>query len=383
MKVLLAGPLETAALGAATGIDLTGLPAATAQTPIAPLAAGLIRAGHQVEIVTLDPDVSQTKVYHRGPLKLTFCPVRGAPRYRARVRSRDLFAVEIRHLEAVMRQSDADIIHAHWTYEYAEAAIRSGRPMIATMHDLGWNCLFIFRDAYRFMRLLMKYRVMLRLKHVTAVAPFVARKAWQYGYFGDVHVVPNPIMLAKCAAKSVETIKIVTIGNSARVKNVRASLSAFPQIRARFPNVELHLFGPGLEEDGALGGAGEGVVYHGNVPHSDLMQFLEDEATLLVHPSRIEACPVALGEAKMRGVPVVAGANSGGVSYVVGNAGGRLVNIEQPDDIAAAAIQLLSDPELYARMQQEGRADAVRRFSVDVVTDQYASIYRHILAEAG
>jgi hypothetical protein len=53
MKVLLAGPLETGALARATGIDLTGLPAATTQTPLAPLAGGLLAAGHQVHILTM------------------------------------------------------------------------------------------------------------------------------------------------------------------------------------------------------------------------------------------------------------------------------------------------------------------------------------------
>lgn len=379
MKVLLAGPLETGALARATGIDLTGLPTATTQTPLAPLAGGLIAAGHQVHILTMDPLLNAPEEHVRGPLTLSFVPLRGEPHYRARTRARDLFAVEIAHLEAVMRRSDADIVHANWTYEYAEAAIRSGRPAVATMHDLGWDYLFIFRDFYRSLRLFMKYRAMLRLKALTTVAPFMARKAWHYGYLRHVDVIPNPIEMAPLRPKLPDRPIIATIGNSGRVKNVAASVAAFSHIRAALPMAELHLFGPGLGPEGDFEGAGPGVVCHGNVPHATLMTFLEEDARLVIHPSRIEGCPVILGEAKMRGVPVVAGRASGGVEYVIGDAGGLLVDIEKPDEIAAAALRIFSDPAGYAVLQQTGHDDAATRFSTEQVTARYVEVYERVL----
>ncbi|WP_185206246.1 glycosyltransferase family 4 protein [Sphingomonas sp. NBWT7] len=379
MKVLLAGPLETKALGQSTGIDLSDLPSATTQTPLGPLAGGLLAAGHQVHVLTMDPRIEEPEEHVRGPLTLSFVPIRGAPRYRARVRSRDLFAVEIAHLEAVMRGSDSDIIHANWTYEYAEAAIRSRRPMVATMHDLGWDILFNFRDMYRTLRLLMKYRAMLRVKALTAVAPFMARKAWNYGYFGQVDVIPNPIEPVPPRPKALDRPIIATIGNAGRLKNVVASVAAFARIRAALPSAELHLFGPGLDPEGQFRDAGPGVVCHGNVPHGTLMAFLEEEARLIVHPSRIEGCPVILGEAKMRGVPVVAGARSGGVEYVVGNCGGVLVDIEKPDEIADAALRILSNPAAYPALQQVAHEDVMARFATAQVTSRYVKVYERVL----
>lgn len=381
LKILLAGPFDTEALGRSLGIDVSALPAGTIQTPIAPLSAGLLRAGHELQFVTLDPAIDEVREFHRAGITVTYCPLRGAPKYRARVRSRDLFAREIGHLAEVMRASDADIVHAHWTYEYAEAAIRSRRPALVTMHDLGWDYFFLLRDLYRAMRLVMKYRVMVRAKHVTAVSPFVANKAWHYGYFGKVDVVPNPIEAADAPLKSLGRPVIATIGNQARLKNVAASVAAFATIRSAFPRAELHLFGPGLEPEGPFGGAG--VTCHGNVPHGQLMRFLEDEATLLVHPSRMEACPVILGEAKMRGVPVVAGKSSGGVEYVVGDAGGVLVDIDRPEEIAAAAIAILSDAGGYRALQQAAHEDVAARFSVEQVAESYLAIYRRILGREG
>lgn len=376
MKILLAGPLETASLGHALDIDLSGLPRGTTQTPIVPLAAGLRAAGHSLEIVTLDPTIQKVVRFNKDGLSITFCPLRFEPRFRARVRSRDLFAQEIAYLVDVFKKSSADIIHAHWTYEFAEAAIRSKRPMVATMHDLGWDYLLIFKDLYRTMRLVMKYRAMLRVPALTAVAPFMARKAWQYGYFGDVAVVPNPIEIVEFKRKSIEKPIIITVGNNGKVKNVAASVAAFSEIQAVYPNSELHLFGPSLE--GMFNGK-VGVHAHGNVPHSELMRFLEDKATVAVHPSRIEGCPVFLAEAKMRGVPVVAGRNSGGVSYVVGDVG-ALVDIEDPSQIANATLKLLSDQEKYSNMQVRGHQDVVARFSTEAVVKQYEEVYQNILS---
>lgn len=380
MKILLAGPIETLAVSQATGIDLSGLPLASVQTPIGPLAAGLLEAGHEVHIVTTDPTIDRTETHCRGPLTLTFCPVRAAPRYRARVRSRDLFAVEIAHLQAAMQVSNADIIHAHWTYEFAEAAIRCRQPMIATMHDLGWDYLFYFRDMYRTMRLIMKYRAMVRLKALTTVAPNLARKAWHYGYFGPIDVIPNPIAPALLSRKSLDKIVIVTVGNAGRIKNVEASVAAFRTIRVKIPEVELHLFGHGLEGNAPFG-AEEGVVCHGNVPHGTLMQFLSDRATLLVHPSRIETFGVIVGEAKMRGVPVIAGVHTGGVDYVINDAGGTLVDIEDPAAIAAAAIGILTDQAAYAALQRSAHEDAVSRFSLAKVTTLYVEAYQRVLGQ--
>jgi glycosyltransferase involved in cell wall biosynthesis len=378
MKVLLSGPILTSALADATGIELTGLPPATAQTPIAPLAAGLIAAGHDVHVLTLDPSVDAVETYSREGLRVTFCPLRAAPRYRARARMADLFAVEIGHLTRAMAASDADIVHAHWTYEHAEAALRSGKPHLATMHDLGWDYLFQFRDAYRAMRLVMKYRAMVRLKNLTVVGGFMRPKLWQYGFRGHVDIVPNPIAAAPWREKPLDAPVLVTVGNPNPIKNVAAAVAAFAQVRTRWPDAEFHLFGPGLDPGCALAQGQPGVVAHGNVPHGELMAFLSERATLMVHPARLETFGVVIGEAKVRGVPAIAGANAGGTVDVIGKAG-FLCDIGNPDAIAAAIVGALNEGGAYRNLQQASHDDMEERFSVASVTARYVAIYERIL----
>lgn len=382
LRVLLAGPLTTDALRGSTGLLLAGAPPGTAPTPIPQLAGELFRLGHEVHVLTLDPAVTSPHTIREAGMTVTFCPLRAPPRYRTRMRSLDLFRAEIQYLQNAMRESGADLIHAHWTYEYAEAAVRSGSPALVTMHDLGWEVFFQFRDAYRFMRLIMKYRVMPRIQHLTVVSPFMKSKASRYGYFGTIDVVPNglklsPVDLASRKDRLQKPI-IVTVGNASRLKNVKASVDAFTDLARSFPGAELHLFGPGLDEAYASGH--QGVVGHGSVSQPDLMQFLLEKATVMIHPALVESFGMVIAEAKAAGIPVVAGSASGGVPFVCGlEAGCRLRDVRDPGQIAGAVMEIMSDPVTYQSHVLAARQDIERRFDIAQVAQQYVSVYTSVL----
>jgi L-malate glycosyltransferase len=382
MKILLAGPALTSAIRASTGLALEGAPPATAQTPIAALAGALLQMGHEIGVLTLDPSVDDVVRIREGPLTTIFAPLRGPPRYRARTRMLTLFEAEIRHLEREMTLFAPDIVHAHWTYEYAEAAVRSRLPHLVTMHDLGWECLWQFRDAYRALRLLMKFRVMPRVRALSVVAPFMHPKARQYGYFGPVDVVPNGIEVlepdpATIRAKMDRPLRIITIGNTSRLKNVGAAIAAHAVLRRRIPNAELHLFGPGLDESFARGAAG--VTGHGHAENPELRRFLADHGTILLHPTRLESFGVAILEAKMAAVPVVAATDAGGVDYVCGSdAGCTLANMSDSEAISDAIQRYVDDPAEYLRCALLANADARTRFDREQVARRYSEIYARI-----
>ena len=381
MRVVLAGPVLTSSLRTSLGLSLPEAPPGVARSPVEPLAAALRTAGHEVHVVTTEPTLHQPVTIAEADFSITYCPLRGAPHYRARVRALDLFEAEIRHLTAAIRALAPDIVHAHWTYEFAEAALRSGHPHLVTMHDLGWGNLVHFRNPYRLMRLVMKYRTMWRVQHLTAVSPIVAGRAPLYGYFGKVDLVPNGVeipshLLPRSAADLARPV-IVTVGDAGPLKNVRSSVRAFRSIRERFPEAELHLFGTGL--DAAFAGGAPGVVAHGNTPHAELMQFLAERATLLVHPSRLETFGVILAEAKVRGVPVIAGRRAGAVPYVCADGVSRLVDIEAPRQIAEGVLGLLADATAYAQARQRSREDVIERFSIAASAAGYMAVYQRVV----
>lgn len=382
MHITLCGPVDTQRLEALTGEKLAGAPPGLGGTPVNELAAGLLRLGHKVSIATTDHTISNNVAVSSGRLNVVYCPLRAGPTYRARERALDMFDKEIKSLTSVITSFSADIVHAHWTYEFAEAAVRSHLPHIVTMHDLGWEYLLLFRDPYRVMRLLMKYRVMPRVHHLTVVAPFMAKKAWQYGYFGHVDVVPNGITVPAPIKASEPrgpdwSPKIFAIGDEGRIKNVRAAIKAFRLLRKSYPQGELHLYGPGLDERYVNGEYG--VFGHGKVDQGELMARLQSDATVLIHPSRLETFGMIIIEAKARGVPIVGGQASGGVPFVCGNAGAIITDIENPKAIAGAVAALLSSPEKLEIERYKARADFEARFDNDKVTQMYVDIYKRVL----
>jgi glycosyltransferase involved in cell wall biosynthesis len=100
-------------------------------------------------------------------------------------------------------------------------------------------------------------------------------------------------------------------------------------------------------------------------------------------PSVNEGTPVSAIEALASGTPVVA-TRVGGVPDVVRDGvDGFLVG---PGDTEAAAERLAAlalDPELRARLGEEGRAHARARYSVDRLVDDVDRLYRSLLAAKG
>lgn len=378
MKIILAGPFATDPFRTALQAPFTGAPPGPIQTPIGPLALELLRAGHDVYAITIDQTIQQPVRVKHGRLTLIYVPQRAS----ARLRTLDFFETEIRFVAEEIERIQPDLVHAHWTYEYAEAAVRGQAAHVVTMHDVPIEVAWIFKNAYRFLRLLLAFRVLVRAKCVTAVAPSMAGWARFHGYFGEVSIIPNGVEVPAFEHRepdaAVQPPIIATIGDISGRKNIRTGIAAHKLVRRAHPNAELHLFGPGLDE--AYVGGAEGVIGHGATPHSDLMKFLSERATLLSHPSYWEACPVIVIEAMARGLPVVAGRQVVGSRFVVGDQlSDLLVDVGDPEALANGILGLLDNSAAYASAVSRSRQRAEEAFSAPVAASRYLSVYRQAL----
>lgn len=375
MNILLSGPISTASLDSVLG-DVSSLPKGSAPTPVNVLAVEYVRKGHNVHLVTLDSSISERVQVSKPGLTVVYLP----ERRRARDLAFSFFEPEIYALKQEYEAAKPDIVHAHWTYEFAEAGARTKIPLLVTSHDSPWKTAWIEADAYRFFRLLMALRTVPRIKNLTVVAPYLSNHMRCSGYFGKIHVIPNGLDLADWPykPKAIPTISpvIAAIGNRLPLKNIGAALAAYSLVREQVPTSELHLFGPGLDQYKKK----EGVFVHGMVPNNALREFHLSRTSILVHPSRQEVCPVSIIEARALGIPVVAGIDSGGVPYVMGNTVPGLVDINDPKKIAEAVLSILSDGRIYERLCVTGRADVELRFDIQRVAECYLNIYQEILS---
>jgi glycosyltransferase involved in cell wall biosynthesis len=103
-----------------------------------------------------------------------------------------------------------------------------------------------------------------------------------------------------------------------------------------------------------------------------MLRRLAQEADVLVHPSRVECFPMILAEAMAVGVPLVAGARSGGVPWVLdGGRAGVLTRIDSPGEFAASMCDLALDRDRRALLAHTARERVAANFQLQDVARAY------------
>jgi len=173
----------------------------------------------------------------------------------------------------------------------------------------------------------------------------------------------------------------LVVGTVARfdpVKGLDVLLEAFAQVLARVPTARLLLVGGGPEERrlrelaGRLG-ISERVVFAGPRPASARCVRAMD---LYVTASRREGLSLAMLEAMVGGLAVVATRVTGHEDVVEAGVTGLLVPPDDPAALAEVAADLLLDAPRRRIMGEAGRRRVEARFAISRMIAQVASLYR-------
>lgn len=182
---------------------------------------------------------------------------------------------------------------------------------------------------------------------------------------------------------------LLFVGRIQPLKGVDVAIATLDLVQAPHPETTLVIVGGAsgpsgpaelhrLRQLAMARGVGSRVRFVNPLPHGLLADVYRAADVLLV-PSRSESFGLVAAEAQACGIPVVA-ARTGGLIYVVDDGtSGILVDGWDPIDYAEAALRLIEDPELKAKM---GRAatDWAKRFSWDDTVKRYLELYRGVLA---
>jgi glycosyltransferase involved in cell wall biosynthesis len=183
-----------------------------------------------------------------------------------------------------------------------------------------------------------------------------------------------------------DELVVVTAGRLHKMKGFIDLVNAVPRIVEQMSNVRIILAGEG-EERAAL----EKRIAELDVGHAiRLVGFVRDmpelltAADLFVLPSVAlentprEGTPMSIQEAQGAGLAVVTTRVSGNAEIIRDGYNGRVVEPQNPAQLADAIVQVLRSPERQ-QMGENGRRVVEERYSMEYVTAAYTEIFLGLL----
>ena len=263
-------------------------------------------------------------------------------------------------MQAVLRQINPDIVHAHTTVRYAGAAVGSGFPNVVTAHGI------LAREVPLFPTLGMRLRGMIdipyeryclsRATDLIAISPYVQNELQPHTH-ARFHLIENPVEAAFFDLQpQPEPGRVLFVGAVIERKGVDILVRALSRVKEAMPHVHLRVAGELREQEYAQSviALAEKI---GIAQHIDFLgllgrqQILDEYArcSLLVLPSLQETAPISIEQAMAAGVPVVATPAGGVPALVADGQTGLLVAMGDERSLASAIIRLLGDGELSAQ----------------------------------
>lgn len=306
------------------------------------IAPRLVARGMDVEVITLkdtvhlDPGVRVRRLGMRGPWD-----VRAIPR-----------------LVGILRDFRPHVLHTHLFHANVLGRLcgrLAGVPHIrSTVHTL---------EGPAWHRALDRLTAPLADSH-EFVSDAVARHAGRQG-----EVVRYGVPTSTAASKPLDPPVIVTAARLAPGKGIDDLITALP------PGARLRVLGEGPDRPRLQHLARDAWVEF--TGWTDDVAGGMRGAAIAVFPSKLgEGSPVAVIEAMMAGLPVVATDVGGTREIIEHGVTGWLVPPGHPEALAGCLAQILQDPAAARTVAERGRALALERFSIDGTVVCLERVYR-------
>jgi glycosyltransferase involved in cell wall biosynthesis len=288
-----------------------------------------------------------------------------------------------------LRELQPDLVHGQGTErDCALSAVRSGFPNVLTIHG---NMRAVARVmgarpfSFYWLAARLEASAVARTRGVVCITNYtrrmvggLARRAW---------VVPNAVdpSFFEIEPAPDPAVTLLSVANVQSFKNQNALILALDGV-AKNHRFNLVFLGGAPEVDPyaaeflRLVKARPWCRHAGFASRAVLKEHLR-RATLLVHPSLEDNCPMAVLEAMAAGVPVAAG-NIGGIPDLVEpEKTGLLFNPRDPADMRGAVERFLKEADLARRMGAAARLAARERFDPKVIAQRHVAIYRETLGK--
>jgi len=369
MKIALVSPYAWAATG---GVN----------NHIRHLAEEFVQRGHAVHIVA----AGKTRTFHDGVCPVTTIgrpiPLRVSGSV-ARITLSLRVAGKVREL---LDQERFDIVHVHEPFmpnlpinflRYSTAV------NVGTFHAARESNVF-----YAYGRRLIR-RWQGKLDGKIAVSQAAVQHIQKY-FPGYYNIIPNGVDVEHFA-RAVEPLpqfsdgkrNVLFVGRPEKRKGLRFLIRAFVGVQRALPDTRLIIVGAGdfsRYERAVRNAKLHHVSFYSHVPFDELPRYHHSAHVFCAPNTGFESQGIVLLEAMAAGLPIVASNIDGFAGVVTHGVEGLLVRPEDPQALANALIEVLSDQERRQAMGSRGRERA-QYYSWDRVSQQVLTYYERLLYE--
>jgi L-malate glycosyltransferase len=305
---------------------------------------------------------------------------------RRKRKTRDFYLLERQGLVEGIRLANPDVVHAHWTYEFALACLHTGLPTLVTSHDNAFRVFRFAKNLYTLVRLYLQIQVIRKARFLTAVSPYLA-DAHSSLTKKHIAVIPNPVEIHSEETKGYDealtpgAVKIATVLNGwTSWKNPKAAIKAFNLVLQKKPEAELFMYGLDFDQGGVAskwaktGGFERNIHFCGYLPREQLQRALNGMSVLF---------GMAVAEAMTAGIPVVGGEKSGAVPWLLNyGQAGYLTDVRDPAIMAQTLVTCIEDVKQCERKRQNARDRITNLFSPKAVAEQYETMFDNVLTSS-
>ena len=180
---------------------------------------------------------------------------------------------------------------------------------------------------------------------------------------------------------------IVSVGRLVHRKGQDVLIEAMPAILKEVPEAHILMIGEGpyrsyLENRVKALGLHKEVTFIGRLQYADLPKYI-CVGDLFVMPSRsrlagleVEGLGIVYLEASACGLPVIAGNSGGAPDAVLEGETGLVVDGTRKSEVAAAVVELLSDPDRSKAMGIRGRQWIIQEWRWEIWSSRFAQLLK-------
>ena len=326
----------------------------------------LCKMGHQVTVVAPMYDTGFQGGFPFELVDYVGSSVPGMKQYRVGE------AVLDAHYRRRIRMIELDVVHAHSPFTAGSEALRLAAvrklPLVATFHSKYYDDFLKATRSESIAKMGVRLVVSFynRCDEVWAVGRNTADVLRQYGYEGDIQIMPNGATMRTVSPGDVEEVTrrwnlgktplILFVGQMDWKKNILTVLEACAEMKKQGQSFRLLLAGQGMDmtaieqkiRDLNIQDRAELL---GHVTDASLLDALYARASVFAFPSLYDAAPMVVREAAVMGTPSVMVRNSTAAEVIRHGQNGLLCE-NDPKDLAKVITEALKNP---AKLEEIGR----------------------------